>query len=118
MKAMIRDAYCPTIAVRGTEAGHFREQGEPRGSDRSGGAHRIREGPPLLSTVPTRSPRSPRPSGIWKKDTREEKSSSLCEANSKGLFTEVPSWSVLRRSFAASRMSRVHQAGLYTLPPV
>ena len=48
MKAMIRDAYCPTIAVRGTEAGHFREQGEPRGSDRSGGAHRIREGPPFI----------------------------------------------------------------------
>src|SRR5215207_11287775 len=39
-------------------------------------------------------------------------SSSLCKANPKGVFTEVPGWSVLRRSFAASCRSRVHRAGL------
>src|SRR5215211_4324958 len=37
----------------------------------------------LSSTVPTRSPRSPKPCGIWKEDTPEEKSSSPSEANPK-----------------------------------
>jgi Zinc-binding dehydrogenase len=60
----------------------------------------------------------PSPSGIWNKDTPEEKSSSPCETNPKGLFTEVPGRSVLRRSFAASCISRVHRAGLNALPPV
>ena len=71
------------VPVRGPEAGHVRQQGEPRGSDRPQGAHRIREGHTGHRQDVPAQPRSQRPSVIWKKDTLEEKSSSACEANPK-----------------------------------
>jgi NADPH:quinone reductase-like Zn-dependent oxidoreductase len=49
------------------------------------------------STGPTRSPRSPKPSGICKKDTSEERSSSPWGKSPKRLFTGVRRRLILRR---------------------
>ena len=37
------DPRAPVVPVRGPEAGHVHREGEPRGYDRPGGAHRIRQ---------------------------------------------------------------------------